>query len=203
MGVIGRLKQLIRGPDDKLAAIVAGLDNQSKLLDTTLHGLIQGLDNQSRMLSQRLDRLLQEMDNQSSMLSQRLDRLLQGMDNQSSMLSQKIDRLIHGMDNQAGPSSERPNDIVQGTSTHGTIPAAAYPSGNSPACHITTSSATMVCGTLPRGRFPNAGSRNRRTAIAAALRSAISRCFLMRRLISTSMPSTILSISSRSISGRL
>jgi hypothetical protein len=106
MGVIGRLKHLIRGPNDKLAAIVAALDNQSKLLDTTLHGLVQGMDNQSRMLSQRLD------------------RLIQGMDNQSRMLSERLDRLIQGMDNQDGPSRERPTSTIQGALTEVTMPAA-------------------------------------------------------------------------------
>jgi hypothetical protein len=106
MGVIGKLKHLIRGPNDKFAAIVAGLDNQSKLLDTTLHGLVQGMDNQSRMLSERLD------------------RLIQGMDNQSRMLSERLDRLIQGMDNQARPPGDRPNDIIQGGSTDGIMAVA-------------------------------------------------------------------------------
>jgi predicted O-methyltransferase YrrM len=79
---------------DRLAETVAGLDNQSRLINDKLKELIEGIDNQSRLLNDKLKELIDGTISQSSLLYDKLKELTDGTISQSSLLNDKLLAII-------------------------------------------------------------------------------------------------------------
>jgi len=71
--------QSLRRIDERLDALVAGLANQTDLLNRKFEQLIAGLDNQSDLLNRKFDQVIAGLDNQSDLLNRQLDRLIEGV----------------------------------------------------------------------------------------------------------------------------
>jgi len=80
----------------RLNEIIAGVANQTELINQRLTETIHGLDNQSQLINQRMSENVQGLDNQSEAFTNSLDKLVQGIQNQSERLSNKLDKLIEG-----------------------------------------------------------------------------------------------------------
>jgi predicted O-methyltransferase YrrM len=93
MKIVEFFKLMARNSDrsaDRLDAMVAGLDNQSRLLNDKLEEVIKGTINQSRLLNDKLEELIEGTINQSRLLNDKLEELIEGTINQSRLLNDKL-----------------------------------------------------------------------------------------------------------------
>jgi hypothetical protein len=58
--------------NDRLADVIEGLDNQSRVINDRLAAVIEGVDNQSRLINDRLAAVIEGVDNQSRQINDRL-----------------------------------------------------------------------------------------------------------------------------------
>jgi predicted O-methyltransferase YrrM len=77
-----------------LERTVAGIENETRLLNQRLGELIAGLDNQSRLFNDKYAQLIEGIGNQSSLLNDKLTQLIEGIANQSSLLNAKLTGII-------------------------------------------------------------------------------------------------------------
>jgi predicted O-methyltransferase YrrM len=93
MKIVEFFKLMARNSDrsaDRLDAMVAGLDNQSCLLNEKLQEMITGLDNQSRLLNDKFEELIHGMINQSRLLNDKLMATIQRQNAQIELQKAEI-----------------------------------------------------------------------------------------------------------------
>jgi predicted O-methyltransferase YrrM len=74
--------------------LVRNSDKSSQLLNST----VAGIDNQSRLLNEKLQEVIEGLDNLSELLNTKLQGLIEGTVNQSSLLNDKLTAIIHQQD---------------------------------------------------------------------------------------------------------
>jgi glycosyltransferase domain-containing protein len=95
----------LRAIGNALNALVAGSDNQARILNDRLKELVAGSDNQARILNDRLKELVAGSDNQARILNDRLTELVAGSDNLARLLNEKLSALIAQSDSSMPASS--------------------------------------------------------------------------------------------------
>lgn len=113
-GVESRLEEIIAGLNNqsqlinqRLKEAILGIENQSPLINQRLSEVVQGLDNQSRLINQRLSEAVQGLDNQTQSFIERLDRVLEAVQNQSTLLNSRLDRVIDEFNAQVGSAGSK------------------------------------------------------------------------------------------------
>ena len=82
MKIVEALKRVI-GNSDKSVVL-------SRALNDRLEQLIAGSDNEQRLLAEKLDQLVAGSGNQQRLLNEKLEQLIQGVVNQSRLLNDKL-----------------------------------------------------------------------------------------------------------------
>ena len=103
--------------NDRLSELIAGIDNQSRLINDRLKETVAGIDNQSR-LTNHLKETVAGIDNQSRLLATKTDKVIAGLDNQSRLLATKADKLVAGLDNQSRLLTEKFDKLILGYMNH-------------------------------------------------------------------------------------
>jgi predicted O-methyltransferase YrrM/uncharacterized protein YoxC len=98
----------------KLAEIVAGLDQQSDLLNRELATVVTGLERQSDLLNRELAAVVGGLDHQSDLLNRKLTEAVVGLDHQSDLLNRKLTEAVAGLDHQSDLLNRKLAEIVVG-----------------------------------------------------------------------------------------
>jgi predicted O-methyltransferase YrrM len=113
MNPLGILRRIAGNSDRSVGLLeraVAGIENETRLLNQRLSELVAGLDNQSRLLNDKLTQLVEGVDHQSSLLNAKLTELIEGVDNQSGLLNDKLTAIIG---DQAGFLGQKKAEITR------------------------------------------------------------------------------------------
>jgi predicted O-methyltransferase YrrM len=94
MNIVRVLKRMVHNSD----ALVAGAENESRLLNDRLQEVVAGIANQSSLLNDKLEALALGVSNQSRLLNEKLQALNDGVGNQSRLLNDKLMAVVHRQD---------------------------------------------------------------------------------------------------------
>jgi hypothetical protein len=86
-------------------------NGQAQLLDERLRAIIEGIDNQARLLNDRLSEIVGGIDNQSKLLNINLKMLIEASKNQSQLINRKLTELTNRTGNLPGGAPQ--NSSVQ------------------------------------------------------------------------------------------
>ncbi len=129
MKVFDVLRRMIRNSDElvgrlgetnaRLREVIAGLDNQSRLINDKQVQLLErtaqlvaGVANQSRLLGQKSEELIEGVANQSSMLNDKLKELLNDTADQTRLVGSRLEEVVLGLNNQSGLLNDKLLAIV-------------------------------------------------------------------------------------------
>ena len=110
MRALNVLKRLIRNSDSSaqiMAELREGSANESSVLNEKLNALLLGIENQSELLNTRLKELLAQGGHyspealQSDAALELLRGIRDGISNETKVMQEKMAQLIQGMDNQS------------------------------------------------------------------------------------------------------
>ena len=110
------LKRVLRNSDataEGLGQAVAGIANQTDLLNRKLEELISGSSNQTDLLNRKLEELISGSNNQTDLLNRKLEELISGSSNQTDLLNRKLEALILGMANQTDLLNRKHDRLVE------------------------------------------------------------------------------------------
>jgi O-methyltransferase len=82
---------------DSLRALVAGLANQSDLLNRRFDQVVLGIENQSVLLNRKFDQVTAGLENVSDLLNRKFAQVIAGTESQSDLLNRKFDRVINAV----------------------------------------------------------------------------------------------------------
>jgi predicted O-methyltransferase YrrM len=100
--------------------IVAGISNQSTVLNDRLKEILAGMANQSGLLNERLKQVVEGTANQSGLLNdlnERLKQVVEGTANQSSLLNDKLQKLIADTADQTRLLNDKLATLIEGTTS--------------------------------------------------------------------------------------
>jgi predicted O-methyltransferase YrrM len=101
MKIVQVLKRMVLNSEisqQLLRETVAGIANQSGLLNNKLEALIVGVANQSRLLNEKFGKTIEGLETQSELFGQRIEELIASTDNQSTLLNDKLMAIVHRQD---------------------------------------------------------------------------------------------------------
>ena len=129
MKVFDVLRRMIKNSDElvgrlgetnaRLREVIAGLDNQSRLINDKQTQLLErtaqlvaGVANQSRLLGQKSEELIEGVANQSSLLNDKLKELLNDTAYQTRLVGSRLEEVVLGLNNQSGLLNDKLLAIV-------------------------------------------------------------------------------------------